>query len=92
MLAIEQLTLNGAMTLLTYLQHSRLEDETTGVIAITAMLCEMLNQVESLHPGITSEYGWQPTGSEDSVVVSNSTNDLFLADDCYSDFKSASVS
>jgi hypothetical protein len=92
MLAIEQLTLNGAMTLLTYLQHSRLEDESTGAIAIAAMLCEMLNQLESLHPGIVNEYGWQQISDANGLIDSSSADYLFLDDDCYSDFKSASLS
>jgi hypothetical protein len=92
MLAIEQLTLNGAMTLLTYLQHSRLEDEATGAIAIAAMLCEMLNQLEALHPGIVNEYGWQQMSDANSTLDSGSVAYLLLDDDCYSDFKSASLS
>ena len=92
MLAIEQLTLNGAMTLLTYLQHSRLEDEAMGATAIAALLCEMLNQLESLYPGIANAYGWQQISDANSIVGSGSADYLFLDDDCYSDFKSASLS
>ena len=78
MLAIEQLTLNGAMTLLTYLQHSRLEDEAIGAIAISAMLCEMLNQLEDLHPGVASDYGWQPISPTTGIVDSPSIDYLFF--------------
>ena len=91
MLAIEQLTLNGAVTLLTYLQHSRLEDEAMGAIAIAALLCEMLNQLESLYPGIVSDYGWQHRDAS-STLDSGSADDLLLDGDCYNDFKPASLS
>ena len=86
MLAIEQLTLNGAVTLLTYLQHSRLEDEAMGAIAIAAMLCEMLNQLEALYPGFARSYGWQPISDVSKLVDSTDANYLFLDDDCCNDF------
>ncbi|XGV95094.1 MAG: hypothetical protein ACAF41_20395 [Leptolyngbya sp. BL-A-14] len=96
MLALEQLTLNGAVTLLTYLQHARLEDETTGTIAIAATLCEMLSQLEAMYPGITTHYGWQQIHPDSSytgqVVESASVNYLYLEDDRCSSFQPASLS
>lgn len=97
MLALEQLTLNGAVTLLTYLQHARLEDETAGAIAVAANLCEILNQLEAMHPGITSHYGWQQVPLDSSIdpanVVEHASGDyLFLDDDRCRSFESASLS
>lgn len=58
-MTLEQLTLNGATTLLTYLQCTRLTNEGIGAEALAATLCEMLNQIEAEHPGITHGYGWE---------------------------------
>lgn len=58
-MTLEQLTLNGATTLLTYLQCARLTNEGIGAEALAATLCEMLNQIEATHPGITQGYGWK---------------------------------
>lgn len=91
MLVLEQLTLNGAVTLLTYLQHDRLKDEAIGAVAIAATLCEMLSQLEATYPGTTGNYGWQQVHS-DGVLESASVDYVFLDDDCYSGFKSASLS
>ncbi|GEM_PF-6626981 len=92
MLALEQLTLNGAMTLLTYLQHSRLEDESAGAVAIAALLCEMLNQLEMVHPGVATNYGWQRTSEPSGVVDPICPDYLFLDDDCYSSFQPTGLS
>ncbi|MBW4521259.1 MAG: hypothetical protein KME16_16365 [Scytolyngbya sp. HA4215-MV1] len=59
MASIEKLTLSGALTLLTYVQHSRLEEKRLDAKAVTAVLCEMLSQISIEKPGITKEYGWQ---------------------------------
>jgi aminopeptidase-like protein len=59
---LEQLALDGALNLLTYLQFTSLEDDRLGAIAVTATLCEMLSQLETRYPGITDSYGWQKVG------------------------------
>jgi len=56
---VDQLTLNGAMTLLSYLQCSHLSASHIKVEAIAATLCQMLSQLETEFPGITREYGWE---------------------------------
>ena len=58
MASIEKLTLSGALTLLTYVQHSRLEEKKLDEKAVIAVLCEMLSQISTEKPGITAEYGW----------------------------------
>jgi hypothetical protein len=58
-MSVEQLTLTGALTLLTYLQYSHFDDQGINADAVTATLCEMLTQLDTKHPGISSEYGWQ---------------------------------
>lgn len=55
---LEQLTLNGAMTLLTYLQYSGLEHEQVRAEGVAAALCEMLTQLETEFPGYAERYGW----------------------------------
>ncbi|UBF28024.1 hypothetical protein K9N68_09070 [Kovacikia minuta CCNUW1] len=66
MMALEQLALSGATTLLTYLQCDRLQDEDLAATAIAATLCEMLNQIEATHPGITDDYGWKKIAPADA--------------------------
>jgi hypothetical protein len=56
---VDQLTLNGAMTLLSYLQCAHLSPSHLKATAIAATLCEMLSQLEAEFPGITHEYGWE---------------------------------
>ncbi|MDX2239491.1 MAG: hypothetical protein NW224_02300 [Leptolyngbyaceae cyanobacterium bins.302] len=56
---VDQLTLTGAMSLLTYLQYSQLSPSSVKAAAIAATLCEMLSQLEDAFPGITKEYGWE---------------------------------
>lgn len=56
---VEQLTLNGAMTLLSYLQCSQVSPTDLQVEAVAGTLCEMLSQLENNFPGITKEYGWE---------------------------------
>ncbi len=58
MATLEKLTLNGAMTLLTYLQYSSLEQEQVRAEAVAAALCEMLTQLEADFPGYAERYGW----------------------------------
>lgn len=58
---VDQLSLSGAMTLLSYLQHSHLASTEVKAEAIVATLCEMLSQLEDNFPGITKEYGWEKT-------------------------------
>lgn len=59
MAGLEQLTLNGAMTLLSYLQYAQTVHNQVKAEAIAAVLCEMLSQLETTFPGITQEYGWE---------------------------------
>jgi hypothetical protein len=47
MMTLEQLTLNGSITLLTYLQCAQLTNDSVNARAVAAALCEMLNQLES---------------------------------------------
>lgn len=63
MATLEKLTLNGAMTLLTYLQYSGLEQEQVRAEAVAAALCEMLTQLEADFPGYAERYGWTKTSS-----------------------------
>lgn len=58
MSVLEQITLNGAMTILSYLQYSQANLEQVNAEGLVATLCEMLTQVENTYPGITEEYGW----------------------------------
>jgi hypothetical protein len=55
---LEQLTLNGAMTLLSYLQYSGMEHQQIRAEAVAAALCAMLTQLESDFPGYAERYGW----------------------------------
>jgi hypothetical protein len=63
MATLEKLTLNGAMTLLTYLQYSGLEHEQVRAEAVAAALCEMLTQLEADFPGYAEQYGWTKVAS-----------------------------
>ena len=63
MATLEKLTLNGAMTLLTYLQYSGLEHEQVRAEAVAAALCEMLTQLEADFPGYAERYGWTKASS-----------------------------
>ncbi|MDX2229259.1 MAG: hypothetical protein NW220_06460 [Leptolyngbyaceae cyanobacterium bins.349] len=56
---VDQLTLNGALTLLSYLQCTDLSPNHVKAAAIAATLCEMLSQLEADFPGIAQEYGWE---------------------------------
>ncbi len=56
---VDQLTLNGAATLLSYLQCAHLSPAHIQATAIAATLCELLSQLETNFPGITREYGWE---------------------------------
>ncbi|HIK43020.1 hypothetical protein [Thermoleptolyngbya sp. M55_K2018_002] len=58
---LNQLTLTGAMSLLTYLQYAQFQQQALEAGAIAATLCEMLNQLHQQYPGIADDYGWQPT-------------------------------
>lgn len=84
-MTLEQLTLNGSITLLTYLQYAQLTDDSMNASAVAAALCEMLNQLESIQPGITYDYGWRKVNSleEDSVKRRESTR---VENDWYTDF------
>ncbi|MCL6436093.1 MAG: hypothetical protein K6T90_18155 [Leptolyngbyaceae cyanobacterium HOT.MB2.61] len=75
MMTLEQLTLNGSITLLTYLQCAQLTNDSVNARAVAAALCEMLNQLESIQPGITYDSGWRKVNSleEDSVKRWEST-------------------
>jgi hypothetical protein len=91
-MALEQLALSGATTLLTYLQYDRLEDETLAATAIAATLCELLNQLEAAHPGVTDEYGWKRIAPADG----NPNREIWESDridnDRYNDFDLTSLS
>ncbi len=56
---LEDLALSGATNLLTFLQYDRLDDQGLGASALAGTLCELLNQLESIQPGVTDVYGWQ---------------------------------
>jgi hypothetical protein len=58
---LEQLTLNGAITLLTYLQYAQHNSDLLNAEAVVATLCEMLNQLNTQYPQIAAGYGWQQT-------------------------------
>jgi hypothetical protein len=70
MATLEQLTLNGAMTLLSYLQYSGLEHEQVGAEAVAATLCEMLTQLEADFPGYAERYGWTKATSRSREILS----------------------
>ncbi|WP_448602656.1 hypothetical protein [Thermoleptolyngbya sp.] len=56
---LDQLTLTGAISLLTYLQYAQFQRRALEPGAIAATLCEMLSQLNQQYPGITSSYGWE---------------------------------
>ena len=92
MMPLEQLTLRGATTLLSYLQHHRLENEDLGAIALAGTLCELLNQLDLAYPGVSENFGWErtlPTGSDGSPDNKNSSG---IAGDRYSNFSSRQLS
>ncbi|MFQ3618282.1 MAG: hypothetical protein SNJ57_13565 [Cyanobacteriota bacterium] len=61
---LKQLTLTGAIGLLTYLltylQYAQFQQQAPEAGAIAATLCEMLSQINQQYPDIIAEYGWQP--------------------------------
>lgn len=59
-LELDQLTLTGAISLLTYLQYAQFQQQALESGAIAATLCELLSQLHHKYPGIAAEYGWQP--------------------------------
>lgn len=75
---VEQLTLNGAMALLSYLQCSHLSPAHIKAAAIAATLCEMLSQLETEFPGITHEYGWEKIVELPHRTVSSADREVFL--------------
>jgi hypothetical protein len=85
-MALEQLALSGATTLLTYLQYDRLEDEDLAATAIAATLCELLNQLEATYPGVTDEYGWKRTAPADANPSRETWKTLRIDEDRYNDF------
>lgn len=60
-LELNQLTLTGAISLLTYLQYAQFQRQALEAGAIAATLCELLNQLHQQYPDIAADYGWQPT-------------------------------
>jgi hypothetical protein len=58
MATLEQLTMNGAITLLTHLQYSNATENPVNAEALAAALCMMLNQLEADFPGTVASYGW----------------------------------
>jgi hypothetical protein len=63
MMTLEQLTLSGATTLLTYMQCAHLTNNELNASALAATLCEMLNQLEEFQPGVAHNYGWSKSES-----------------------------
>jgi hypothetical protein len=58
---IEQLTLSGVLSLLTYLQHVRQCQARLNPDTVAAMLWEMLNQLNIESSKTTVDYGWDRT-------------------------------
>lgn len=92
MMALEQLALSGATTLLTYLQCDRLTDESVGADAIAATLCELLNQLESDYPGVTDSYGWHKVPLATEQGQANNYNSVRIDRDRYNDLGFSSLS
>jgi len=92
MMALEQLALSGATTLLTYLQCDHLEDESLAATAIAGTLCEMLNQLEATHPGVTNDYGWKKVASADEGQDREVWNAHRIDDDQYHNFDMTTLS
>ena len=92
MMTLEQLALNGATTLLSYLQCDGLTDEKLGAIALAGTLCELLNQLETLQPGITASYGWKQALDSHEAVANLTWNSQRIDHDRYSDFNLTSLS
>lgn len=91
MAMLEKLTLDGAVSLLTYLQCRGLQDEYLGATALAATLCEMLNQIEATYPGITDIYGWRKTSCQSNGVEPDTAN-IIPVDDNHSVFNITPVS
>lgn len=92
MAMLEKLTLDGAVSLLTYLQCRGLQDESLGATALVAILCEMLNQIEATYPGITDIYGWRKTSCQSDGVKPDTVNSTWVDDDNHSVFNITHVS
>ncbi|MBF2085391.1 hypothetical protein [Thermoleptolyngbya sp. C42_A2020_037] len=58
-LELNQLTLTGAISLLTYLQYAQFQQQALEAGAIAATLCNMLSQLNQQYPGLAAGYGWQ---------------------------------
>lgn len=56
---LDQLTLTGAISLLTYLQYAQFQNRALEPGAIAATLCEMLSQLNQQYPDLAADYGWQ---------------------------------
>lgn len=56
---LDQLTLTGAISLLTYLQYAQFQQQALDAGAIAATLCQMLSQINQQCPGLVAGYGWQ---------------------------------
>jgi hypothetical protein len=92
MMTLEKLTLNGATTLLSYLQQNCLDDSEVGAIALAGALCEMLNQLELAYPGITENYGWERTITPQTESYPRYRDFSPIESDRYPDFPSSHVS
>ncbi|HEY9647529.1 MAG TPA: hypothetical protein V6C88_14225 [Chroococcidiopsis sp.] len=64
---LEQITLNAALTLQSYLQHADASEEALTPEAIASTLCDMLSQLNSQYPDITTDFGWRPVHPADST-------------------------
>lgn len=86
MATLKQLTLDGAVSLLTYLQFDCMTDEKLGAMALTATLCEMLNQLNENYPGIVDIYGWRKMAHPQTTVSCDTSSPVAVNGDRYSVF------
>jgi hypothetical protein len=91
-MTLEELALSGATNLLTFLQYDRLNNQEMGAIALAGTLCELLNQLESIQPGVSDPYGWQKADSIDENVAAATWDTPHMDHDRYSDFDSPRLS
>jgi hypothetical protein len=61
-------------------------DKQLGAMALTATLCEMLNQLNTNYPGIADVYGWQKVAQRQTAVDCNTPELVSIDDDRYSVF------
>jgi hypothetical protein len=79
--ALEQLTLNEALSLLSYLQHVRHDQARLDRDTVAAMLWKMLNQLTVEYSKMTVDYGWDETEKlPDSYVPIEGVNWYTIAE------------